>query len=29
VREKIEPDPSRPVSLTTNKGLGYRLNIRK
>lgn len=29
VREKIETDPSKPVSLITIKGLGYRLNIRK
>lgn len=25
IREKIEKDPSRPVSLITVKGLGYRL----
>lgn len=29
VREKIEVDPSRPVSLITIKGLGYKLNTRK
>lgn len=29
VREKIETDPSRPVSLLTVKGLGYKLNARK
>lgn len=29
VREKIETNPSKPVSLITIKGLGYRLNIRK
>ncbi len=29
VREKIEADPSRPVSLVTIKGLGYKLNVRK
>lgn len=29
VREKIETDPSKPVSLITIKGLGYKLNIRK
>lgn len=29
VREKIEIDPSKPVSLITIKGLGYKLNIRK
>lgn len=29
VREKIENDPSKPVSLITIKGLGYKLNIRK
>jgi DNA-binding response OmpR family regulator len=29
VREKIEADPSKPVSLVTVKGLGYKLNIRK
>lgn len=29
VREKIEADPSRPVSLITIKGLGYKLNPRK
>lgn len=29
IREKIEADPSRPVSLITIKGLGYRLNTRK
>ena len=25
IREKIEANPSRPVSLVTVKGLGYRL----
>ena len=29
VREKIESDPSKPVSLITIKGLGYKLHIRK
>lgn len=29
VREKIETDPSKPVSLITIKGLGYKLNARK
>lgn len=29
VREKIEIDPSKPISLITIKGLGYKLNIRK
>lgn len=29
VREKIEIDPSKPVSLITIKGLGYKLNTRK
>lgn len=29
VREKIERDPSKPVSLITIKGLGYKLIIRK
>jgi DNA-binding response OmpR family regulator len=29
IREKIELDPSRPVSLITMKGLGYKLNTRK
>lgn len=29
IREKIETDPSRPVSLITVKGLGYKLNVRK
>lgn len=29
IREKIETDPSSPVSLITIKGLGYKLNIRK
>lgn len=29
VREKIEADPSRPVSLITVKGLGYRLITRE
>lgn len=29
LREKIEDNPSKPVSLITAKGLGYRLNVRK
>jgi DNA-binding response OmpR family regulator len=29
VREKIEVEPSKPVSLVTIKGLGYKLNARK
>ena len=29
IREKIEATPSKPVSLITIKGLGYKLNIRK
>ena len=29
IREKIEVSPSKPVSLITIKGLGYKLNIRK
>lgn len=29
IREKIEVDPSRPVSLLTIKGLGYKLLARK
>lgn len=29
VREKIETNPSKPVSLLTIKGLGYKLNARK
>lgn len=29
IREKIETDPSIPVSLITIKGLGYKLNTRK
>lgn len=29
IREKIETDPSRPVSLVTIKGLGYKLIARK
>lgn len=29
IREKIESAPSKPVSLITVKGLGYKLNIRK
>ena len=28
VREKIEADPSHPVSLITVKGLGYKLIVR-
>lgn len=27
IREKIEKNPSRPVSLVTIKGLGYKLNV--
>ena len=29
IREKIEADPSKPVSLITIKGLGYKLIVRK
>ena len=29
LREKIEENPSRPVSLLTVKGLGYRLNLKE
>ena len=29
IREKIETDPSRPASLLTVKGLGYKLLARK
>ena len=29
IREKIETDPSKPISLITVKGLGYKLNARK
>lgn len=29
LREKIEEDPSWPVSLVTAKGLGYRLNLKE
>ena len=29
IREKIEADPSKPISLITVKGLGYKLNRRK
>lgn len=29
IREKIETNPSKPVSLITIKGLGYKLNARK
>ncbi len=29
IREKIETNPSKPVSLITIKGLGYKLNTRK
>ena len=29
VREKIEIDPSKPASLITVKGLGYKLIVRK
>ena len=27
IREKIEQNPSQPVSLVTIKGLGYKLNV--
>lgn len=27
IREKIEADPSKPTSLVTAKGLGYKLVI--
>ena len=29
LREKIEADPSRPISLITVKGVGYRLNLKE
>jgi len=29
IREKVETNPSKPVSLITIKGLGYKLNTRK
>ena len=29
LREKIEKNPSKPVSLITVKGLGYRLNLKE
>ena len=29
LREKIEKNPSKPVSLITIKGLGYRLNLKE
>ena len=29
LREKIEENPSKPVSLVTVKGLGYRLNLKE
>lgn len=29
IREKIEVDPSKPVSLLTIKRLGYKLLVRK
>ena len=29
LREKIEENPSRPVSLVTVKGIGYRLNLKE
>ncbi len=29
LREKIEETPSRPVSLVTVKGIGYRLNLKE
>lgn len=28
IREKIEADPSHPVSLVTAKGLGYKLVVQ-
>ena len=28
LREKIEANPSKPVSLVTAKGLGYRINLK-
>lgn len=28
LREKIEKDPSEPVSLITVKGLGYKLMVK-
>ena len=28
LREKIEENPSKPISLVTIKGIGYRLNIK-
>ena len=29
IREKIEINPSKPVSLVTVKGLGYKLTVRR
>jgi DNA-binding response OmpR family regulator len=29
LREKIEPDPANPAYLLTNRGVGYRLDIRR
>lgn len=29
IREKIEADPSHPVSLVTIKGLGYKLILEE
>ena len=29
LREKIEENPSKPVSLITVKGLGYRLTLKE
>ena len=29
LREKIEENPSKPISLITVKGLGYRLNLKE
>ena len=29
LREKIEENPSRPVSLVTVKGIGYRLHLKE
>ena len=29
LREKIEADPSKPVSLVTARGLGYRLFLKE
>ena len=29
IREKIEENPSKPVSLITIKGLGYKLKVKE